>query len=426
VLRYDGSSRLAKGHQWAVFPAVSASWHLSEEGFLKNSFFSNLNLRAGWGRQGNQAVAPYSTELLLRANSGARYPFGSTITTGLVAAQIENPNLKWETAQQTNVGLDYGFKNNRISGTLDLYQKDTKDLLLTVAVPQPAAVTEQIQNVGSIRNRGLEASLDAQLFEGSQKSFASGLVLTVERNEVVSLGAGTAFIVTGGVSGQGQSGRNSQRLIPGQPVGTFWGPQYAGVNAQGQQLFNHYDVTRDAAGNITSRKLNGTTTAPSADDETIIGNANPKFELGVRSNGTWHKLDASWLWRADVGNDVFNNTALVYSTKGAILQGRNFMTTALNDPIGIKEPAIYSSRWIEDGSFLRLQNVTVGYTFNLPSAMGSRSTRVYVSGDNLLLFTGYSGYDPEVFVSSGLASRGIDYLVYPRARTFTTGLRLAF
>ena len=128
---------------------------------------------------------------------------------------------------------------------------------------------------------------------------------------------------------------------------------------------------------------------------------------------------------------MFNNTALVYSTKSAVKQGRNFMTTALNDPIGVDEPAIYSSKWIEDGSFVRLQNVTVGYTFNLPSRMGSRQTRVYVSGDNLLLFTGYSGYDPEVFTRAGddvqgSASRGIDYLVYPRARTFTTGLRLTF
>jgi TonB-linked SusC/RagA family outer membrane protein len=431
VLRYDGSSRLAKGNQWAVFPAVSASWHLSEEAFLKNSFFSNLNVRAGWGRQGNQAVAPYSTQLLLRADNGARYPFGSGVTTGLVAAQVENPNLKWETAQQTNVGLDYGFRNNRITGTVDVYQKDTKDLLLRVAVPQPAVVNTQIQNIGSIRNRGIEGSLDAELIQGSTRSLSSGLVLTVERNEVVSLGEGTAFIVTGFVNGQGQSGRLAQRLIPGKAVGTFWGPEYVGVNSTGQQLFNKYDVTHDDKGNVTSRKLNGTTTAPTADDETIIGDANPAFSLGLRSNGAWHKFDASWLWRGEFGRDVFNNTALVYSTKGAIKQGRNFMTSALSDPIGINEPAIYSSRWIEDGSFVRLQNVTVGYSFNLPSRMGSRQTRLYVSGDNLLLFTGYSGYDPEVFTRAGddvagSASRGIDYLVYPRARTFTTGLRIQF
>ncbi|AHG93773.1 TonB-dependent outer membrane protein, SusC/RagA (plasmid) [Gemmatirosa kalamazoonensis] len=431
VLRYDGSSRLAKGNEWALFPAVSASWHLSEEGFMKGNFFSNLNLRAGWGRQGNQAVRPYATELLLRADNGARYPFGSGITTGLVAAQVANPNLKWETAQQTNVGLDYGFRNNRITGTLDLYQKDTKDLLLSVPVPQPAVVTNQIQNVGSIRNRGVEAQIDADLWQSGQRSLSSGLVLTVERNEVVSLGTGTNFILTGVVSGQGQSGKFAQRLIPGKPVGTFWGAEYVGVNAQGQQLFNKYDVTRDAKGNETSRKLAGTTTAPSADDETIIGDANPAFSLGLRSNLTWHKLDASWLWRGEFGRDVFNNTALVYSTKSAISQGRNFMRSALSDPIGVKEPAIYSSKWIEDGSFVRLQNVTLGYSFNLPSMAGSRPARLYVSGDNLLLFTGYSGYDPEVFVRAGdditgSASRGIDYLVYPRARTFTTGVRIQF
>jgi iron complex outermembrane receptor protein len=298
-------------------------------------------------------------------------------------------------------------------------------------VPQPAVVTNQIQNVGSIRNRGVEAQIDADLWQSGQRSLSSGLVLTVERNEVVSLGTGTNFILTGVVSGQGQSGKFAQRLIPGKPVGTFWGAEYVGVNAQGQQLFNKYDVTRDAKGNETSRKLAGTTTAPSADDETIIGDANPAFSLGLRSNLTWHKLDASWLWRGEFGRDVFNNTALVYSTKSAISQGRNFMRSALSDPIGVKEPAIYSSKWIEDGSFVRLQNVTLGYSFNLPSMAGSRPARLYVSGDNLLLFTGYSGYDPEVFVRAGdditgSASRGIDYLVYPRARTFTTGVRIQF
>jgi TonB-dependent starch-binding outer membrane protein SusC len=426
VLRYDGSSRLAEGHQWQTFPAISGSWHLSEEGFLKNSFFSNLNVRAGWGLQGNQAVRPYATELLLSANSGARYPFGNTITTGLLATQVANPDLKWETSEQTNVGFDYGFKNNKYTGSIDLYQKDTKDLLLDVAVPQPAVVTTRIENIGSIRNRGLEATFDAELYNRPQRTISSGLIFAVERGEVKSLGAGRAFIVTGAVSGQGQSDQYAQRLIPGEPIGTFWGPEFAGVNSSGQQTFNHYTVTRDANGNEVSRTLAGTTTSPTEDDKRIIGNANPNFSLGLRSNATWSKWDFSWLWRAEVGRDVFNNTALVYATKGDAKQGRNFLRSALNDPTSIDDPSIFSSRWIEDGSFLRLQNITIGRAFTLPTRSGARNARVYLSGDNLLLFTPYSGYDPEVFVSAGLASRGIDYLAYPRARTFTLGANLKF
>ena len=160
----------------------------------------------------------------------------------------------------------------------------------------------------------------------------------------------------------------------------------------------------------------------------IICNANPSFSMGLHSNGTWGKFDASWNWRGEFGRDVFNNTALVYSTKSAAKQGRNFLASALDDPTNISEPAIYSSRWIENGRFIRLQNLTVGYTFNLPQLSG-RATRVYVSGDNLLLLTPYTGYDPEVFTDAnqdGIGTRGIDYLTYPRARTITTGVRLSF
>lgn len=141
----------------------------------------------------------------------------------------------------------------------------------------------------------------------------------------------------------------------------------------------------------------------------------------------WAKIDLSFLINREAGQKVFNNTALVYSTKGNALTDKNFLISALTDPIGISEPAIYSSRWIEDGSFTRLQNVTIGYTFDLPKFTGTaRNSRVYLSGDNLLLFTGYTGYDPEVFTSAGLATRGIDYLHYPRPRTITGGLRVAF
>jgi iron complex outermembrane receptor protein len=419
VIRRDGSSRLAEGNKWSVFPALSASWRLSNEDFMRGRGFSTLALRAGWGRQGNQAVQPYGTQLLLKADNGSKYLFGSDVTTGLVAAQVANPDLKWETSEQTNVGIDWGLKNDRFTGIIDFYQKTTKDLLLRVAVPQPAVVSTRIENVGAVRNRGLEATVDARLFDEPSRTLSSGLILTVDRSEVRDIGVGRDFIITGRVFGQGQSGRFAQRLIPGQPLGTFWGPQFLRVDA-GRQVFSCVAASVGC--------VNGETFNPTGADEAIIGNANPKFSLGFHSNGTWNKLDASWNWRGEFGRDVFNNTALVYATKGNAKQGRNFLASALNDPTGIGEPSIYSSRWIENGRFVRLQNVTVGYTFSL-AAMGGRPTRVYVSGDNLLMFTPYSGYDPEVFVDAnqdGIGTRGIDYLTYPRARTITTGVRLQF
>ena len=415
ALRADGSSRLAKGNQWATFPTVSASWRVSEEGFAQGLPFSNLSVRAGWGMTGSQAVRPYGTQLLLNAAAAGNYPFGSSIFTGLLASQVANPDLKWETTTSAELGLDWGVKSNRINGGIALYERTTRDLLLEIAVPQPAVVSTRFENIGSIRNRGLEANVDAELWRSGTRTLNAGLVLAVERNQVVEIGR--QFIQTAGVQGQGQSGRFSQRILPGQPLGTFWGPQYVRMQ-NGQQLF--------ACARQGNGCTNGVTTDPTGDDERIIGNANPDFSIGLPARISWGKFDANWLWRAEVGRDVFNNTALVYASKANAKQGRNFLASALDDGSSIDEPAKYSSRWIEDGSFLRLQNAQVGYRFTLPARFGGRSTRVYVAGDNLLLFSPYSGYDPEAFVDLGLGSRGIDYLIYPRARSFQVGTQIQF
>lgn len=414
VIRRDGSSRLAPGQQYATFPALSAAWRVREGAA---STVSTLALRAGWGVQGNQSILPYQTKLLLRADPGAVYPFGGVLTTGLRAAQVGNPDLKWETATQVNVGFDYGLMNERFTGVVDVYQKTTRDLLLEVSVPQPAVVNTRIENVGSLRNRGVEATFNTALVNRRERTLNLELVASVERNEVTSLGDTTRkFINTGFVSGQGQSGQYSQRILVGQPIGTFFAPRFLKVNAAGQQVFKCKATSAGCT--------NGETTSPTDDDREVIGSANPSFSLGVSNNATWGKIDASWLWRSEIGGKVFNNTALVYQTKSNASQGRNFLAAALSDPDDITEPAKYSDRWIESRTFTRLQNVTVGYTFNLPArVMGGRETRVFLSGDNLLLFSDYSGYDPEVFVASGLASRGIDYATYPRARTFTLGAR---
>jgi len=424
VVRYDGSSRLAEGHKWELFPGISASWRVSEEAFMQDAplSMSTLAVRAGWGRQGNQAVAPYQTKLLLRADPAAVYPIGNVLTTGLRASQVGNPDLTWETAEGINIGIDYGFMNDRFTGVIDLYQKTTKDLLLDVEVPGPAVVNTRLENIGSVRNRGIEMTFNTPLMSGEDLTLGLELVASVERNEVTGLG-GRTFINTGFVSGQGQSNQYSQRIMVGEPIGTFFAPQFlrvetTGPNA-GKQIFR---CNTGSAGCV-----NGETTDPTDADRIVAGSANPDFSVGLSNNLTWGKFDASWLWRGEFGGKVFNNTALVYQTKSNAKQGRNFLASTLSDPDDISEPAKFSTRWIEDRTFMRLQNLTVGYTFNLPSRFGGGSgTRVYVSGDNLLLFDDYSGYDPEVFVSTGLASRGVDYLSYPRARTFTAGVRHQF
>jgi TonB-linked SusC/RagA family outer membrane protein len=427
-IRRDGSSRFGAGNKWANFPALSASWRISEEAFMRLGPLSELRLRAGWGRLGNPAVPPYSSLILLSADAASRYVFGETPVTGV--APIRNPNeeLRWEETDQINLALDYGLLDNRFTGSLEYYVKNTSDLLLEVAVPTPAVVSTRLENIGKTRNRGIEFSLDAQVLERPDFNWTAGLTFSRDRTIVRDLG-GRLFITTGTVSGQGLSGQQAQRLIPGEPVGTFWGPQFVGVDPQGRQLFNKYEVTRDAAGREISRELVGTTTAPGGDDSAIIGDANPNFTLGLRNLVNWRKFDLSFLINSQQGHDVFNNTAAVYASKANVLRGRNFLASALTDGVAINASPIYSSRWIEDGSFIRLQNVTLGYTFDVPAFFGVRvakGTRVYVSGDNLFLITDYSGYDPEVHTEAGLGSRGIDYLHYPRARTITGGIRVSF
>ena len=421
VLRYDGSSRFATGHKWAAFPGVSASWHLSQESFAQGLPFNDLKLRLGWGLQGNPSVDPYTSLITLKANTDATYPWGDVTHGGVLATSNGNKDLKWEQTSQIDAALDFAIMNNRISGTVEYFHKDTKDLLLTVDVPQPALQPTQLKNVGRLTGHGLELTLDALAISRPTLTWRAGLVFAAERTNVKDLG-GAQFINTGFISGQGQSNAYSQRLIPGQPVGSFYGPLFLGVDSAGKQV---YACTSATGGCVNGRTTRGDGTAEA--DYRVIGNANPDFTLGFHSEINWNRFDLSFLIRAAVGQDVFNNTALVYGTKSDALSDRNFLRSALTDGIGIHESSIFSSHWVENASFVRLQNITIGYDLNLPMLTRSaRSARLYVSADNLILLTGYSGLDPEVFTTNGLATRGLDYLTFPRPRTITGGLRLLF
>src|SRR5205807_3349741 len=222
VVRYDGSSKFAVGHKWGLFPALSASWRLSQEKFLQGGPFSDLRLRLGWGLQGNPGVNPYTSQITLTSGSGATYPWGDVPHGGVIANSNGNPNLKSEQTSQFNVAVDFGLLSNRLSGSVEYYVKNTKDLLLTIDVPQPALAPQQLINVGKLHSSGVELSLDAVLVSHPGLVWRSGVVFAAERSKVTELATSTGF-TTGAVSGQGQSGQNAERIFPGSPLGTFFG-----------------------------------------------------------------------------------------------------------------------------------------------------------------------------------------------------------
>jgi iron complex outermembrane receptor protein len=446
VVRRDGASVFGANNKYAVFPSVSASWRVSEEPwFFRGGVINDLRVRAGYGTQGNQGINPYQTLATLAADPNQRYAFGNTLVTGILPNQNPNPNLKWETTAQSDVAIDYGLFKSRVTGSFEYYSKNTRDLLLTIFVPQPAVVAQQLQNIGRVKNAGFEANADFQVINQPGRSLSLGLVVSANRNKVISLGSGDPQLFTGVASGQGFSAVQTQVITPGQALGTFYGPVFVraggpndGAN-NGLDLCNDYNAQGAVVGLISCSAANGIQR-----DLKFLGNANPKFESGFRGQANLGRFDATFLFRASTGFKVFNNTAAVYASKANATTGRNFLASALNDGLGVitsppdasgnvsKSYAAnsYSSRFVESGDFLRLQNLTIGYTANL-RALTRRATsaRFYVSGDNLFLTTKYSGLDPEVFTDApfnGYAARGIDYLSYPRARTFTFGTRLGF
>ena len=338
---------------------------------------------------------------------------------GVVPERAASPDLKWEQTAEFNVGLD--FLAGRFDGAIDYYQRTTNDLLLEVRVPPPSFSEFVLQNVGSVENTGVEFSLNALVFDRDNWEFSLGGNISTNRNEITDLGD-RGFIDHSPVSGAGQTGVNAQRLEAGHPIGAFYGPLFTGINEAGQETYRTED--------------GGTTTELGEAERTYIGNAVPDFTYGLNLDLQYGDFDLSAFFRGSQGSEVFNNTALEFTTKSNLGQGINVLEEALSDGTNEEHVPVYSSRWVEDASFFRLDRLTLGY--NVPSNLTSylRRARVYASARNLFVLTPYSGYDPEVntnvtgqdlgFRSLARPARGIDYASYPRSRTFTLGVELGF
>jgi len=421
--RRDGSSVFGKENKWAWFPSASLGWNVAEESFLDVEGLTQLKLRVSGGFSGNQAVPPYESLPVLAPSRGNSAVFGAdNEIIGTTQQRTTRPDLKWETTTEFNVGVD--FTAGRFTGSVEYYNSNTDDLLLNVRVLQPAPSNFVLDNVGAVSNSGVEASLEALVLDQSDVSLTVNATASSNRNEVQSLGdRGT--IDHGTIGGRGLSGQQSQRLEPGHPIGSFYGPIFVGIE-------NGVEVFRDGKG--------GTTTDAQAAEEVHLGNPIPDVQYSLNVDFQYRSFDLGLFLRGEQGRQVLNNTALALTSKSRLAQGLNMLEEAANDRTDASHTPNISSRWVQDASFLRLDNLSLGYDFSSLLATSGldgirvRRARLFVTGSNLLVFTPYDGFDPELntnesgeglgFRNLATPSRGLDWANYPRPRTVTVGLQI--
>ena len=408
--RFDGSSKFGENKKYGFFPSAAFAWRISEEDFLEGAGdLSNLKLRLGWGLTGNQEIPDKISLLAVGTTPSANGYFNGALSPGITFLRTPNPDIQWETTIQTNFGIDLGFFENRLSGTIDIFNKTTKDVLLEIPAKAPAATQTQWQNVPDLKiiNNGIELGLNGLLIDQNDLEWEFGLNFAYIKNEVKDLPV--KLIETGNASGQGLSDTRVQIITNGQPVGTFYGMVYQGLDADG---LSTYKI--DSEGNAVREYL---------------GSALPDFTYSFSTRLNYKNFDLSMFWYGSEGNKVYNNTANTLFFKGPLNNGYNVTKAVFESDESPANSNAFSSRFIEDASFLRLSNLTLGYTFNTKSIDWLGKARVYVTGNNLLLLTNYSGFDPEVNVDAsenGVPSMGIDYTTYPKPSTFTFGLNLQF
>ena len=421
TVRRDGSSKFGANNEWGLFPSASIGWNIKAEPFLSNvDAISQLKLRAGYGLAGNQEIDSYLDIMTAVVKGTTINPETGEPAIEFGRSHNTNPDLRWEENSELNIGLDYGVLNNRISGSIEYYDKTTSDLLAPYSVPVPPnAEGTTWANVGTIRNRGLEFNVQAFIVDKTNLNWKTSAVFSTNRQTVESLSdKGNGYLWTprkeGWLSGRGLVGDQNwtQIVAPGYELGTFYMPEYAGLSADGKFLFY------TAAGGVT-RNLDMA-------ERRVVGHALPDFEIGWSNYFTFYKnFDFSFSIRAVVGFDVLNVTRMVFANPSVVPQ-LNGLTEVIDEmERGLTDFPKVNSYYLEDGTFVRLDNVTLGYNFNTSKINWLSRLRVYFTSNNLLTLTKYSGIDPEI-TYDGL-SFGLDqYNVYPKTRTFTFGVNATF
>jgi TonB-dependent starch-binding outer membrane protein SusC len=393
TLRADGSSKFGENNKYGYFPAFAVRWKIMNESFVPKNIFNDLSLRLNYGITGNQEFP-----------GGASLPIFQHQFTGDVPLNAANPNLKWETTTQYGAGLDYTILKGRVSGTIDYFNKDTKDLLFLQDYAQPAAIARRWVNLpGNVINRGVEFGFNIQAIDKKEFNWQILYNMTFIKNTIKNFG--NRNVITGDINGQGLSGAYAQIITNGYPLSTFSVAEFAGFDDEGFGIY------------------------PNGDALTLQGSALPKFNAGLTSNFTLGRFSASFFLNASTGFYIYNNTANALFLKGSLKTAHNVATEVANSNENPINPGSVSTRFLEKGNFLRLANASLGYTFNTANIKRVKNLRVSLSGQNLFLITDYSGLDPEVNTNkarNSVPSRGIDYTSYPNARTFTLSLNAGF
>lgn len=450
--RADGSSKFPKDNRWAYFPSASAAWGFGEEKFVKNvKWISSGKLRAGIGMTGNNRVTDYAALTALQITADSGYSTGNTPGKGVVPKTLGNPKLKWETTVQTNIGLDMSFWDNRISLTADYYYKKTKDLLLNATLAPSMGFLSAYRNVGSVSNSGLELTIDTKNIQTKEFSWTSSFNISFNRNKVLSLNDDEPSLASR-VNWGNFNNAYPYIAIPGHPIAMFYGHifdgvyQYTDFDKVGESYILKDGVPNNGnarekiqPGDIKFKDINRDGVVNDY-DLTIIGNPNPKHIGGFGNNFQYKNFDLNVFFQWSYGGDVLNANRIEFeggdpNARTSLNMFASFANrwTPENQTnelyrIGGQGPAVYSSRTIEDGSFLRLKTVSLGY--RLPNAwlkkINIKSLRVYASAQNLITWTRYSGPDPEVSTRPTALTPSFDWSPYPRPRTLTLGVDISF
>lgn len=446
TVRRDGSSRFGANNKWGTFPSLSGAWRISEEEFLMDSeVFSNIKLRASWGKAGNFNISNFGSLGLLNPQN---YVIGGNRAIGLQPSNLANPNLTWEVSAQTDFGLDVGLFNNKLNLVVDYFQKNTDDLLLQVQIPTTTGFSNFLQNLGEIKNTGWEFALNTINVSNENFQWRTSANLTAIRNEVLALGPEGDDIISGaggpdGGAEGGVSGTHITRI--GEPLGNFFGFVRDGIYLNQEEIDSNpvQDFPNRQPGDWRTKDTNGDGIID-ADDRTITGSPFPDFTYGVTNTFKYKNIDFSVLLVGSQGNDILNLSIREY---GNFAANNNIITEQFNGfqsptnignglPRAARNPSsnqtAISTYHVEDGSFLSVRNITLGY--NLESTVSERlnleSARIYVGVQNAFLFTNFIGFNPEESIEdNGAASAlspGVSYGGYPLPRTFTLGLNLKF